>query len=70
MLSLITLENGKNILIDTSPDLREQSIRESVTSVDAVLFTHHHADHCHGIDDLRAFCQINKIQIPLYGNKM
>jgi phosphoribosyl 1,2-cyclic phosphate phosphodiesterase len=67
--SLITLENGKNILIDTSPDLREQSIRESVTNVDAVLFTHAHADHCHGIDDLRSFCQINKIQIPLYGNE-
>ena len=67
--SLITLENGKNILIDTSPDLREQSLRESITKVDAVLFTHAHADHCHGIDDLRAFCQINKIQIPLYGNK-
>ena len=67
--SLITLKNGKNILIDTSPDLREQSLRESITNVDAVLFTHAHADHCHGIDDLRAFCQINKIQIPLYGNK-
>ena len=67
--SLITLKNGKNILIDTSPDLREQSLRESITDVDAVLFTHAHADHCHGIDDLRAFCQINKIQIPLYGNK-
>ena len=45
-----------------------QSLRESLTRVDAVLFTHHHADHCHGIDDLRAFCQINKIQIPLYGS--
>jgi phosphoribosyl 1,2-cyclic phosphate phosphodiesterase len=67
--SLITLKNGKNILIDTSPDLREQSLRESITKIDAVLFTHAHADHCHGIDDLRAFCQINKIQIPLYGNK-
>jgi phosphoribosyl 1,2-cyclic phosphate phosphodiesterase len=67
--SLVTLKNGKNILIDTSPDLREQSLRESITKIDAVLFTHAHADHCHGIDDLRAFCQINKIQIPLYGNK-
>ena len=62
-------KNGKNILIDTSPDLRLQSLREGLTSVDAVLFTHHHADHCHGIDDLRAFCQINKKQIPLYGNQ-
>jgi phosphoribosyl 1,2-cyclic phosphate phosphodiesterase len=67
--SLFTLKNGKNILIDTSPDLRLQSLREGLTSVDAVLFTHHHADHCHGIDDLRAFCQINKKQIPLYGNQ-
>ena len=67
--SLITLKNGKNILIDTSPDLRQQSLRESITKIDAVLFTHAHADHCHGIDDLRAFCQINKIQIPLYGNQ-
>jgi len=67
--SLFTLKNGKNILIDTSPDLRLQSLREGLTSIDAVLFTHHHADHCHGIDDLRAFCQINKKQIPLYGNQ-
>jgi phosphoribosyl 1,2-cyclic phosphate phosphodiesterase len=67
--SLLTLENGKNILIDTSPDLRLQSLRESLVCIDAVLFTHHHADHCHGIDDLRAFCQINKKQIPLYGSK-
>jgi len=66
---LLTLKNGKNILIDTSPDLRLQSLREGLTSIDAVLFTHHHADHCHGIDDLRAFCQINKKQIPLYGNQ-
>tara|TARA_B100001250_G_C19649110_1_gene721791 strand:+ start:78 stop:851 length:774 start_codon:yes stop_codon:yes gene_type:complete len=67
--SLVTLKNGKNILIDTSPDLREQSLRESIICIDAVLFTHAHADHCHGIDDLRAFCQINQKQIPLYGNK-
>ena len=67
--SLITLDDGKNILIDTSPDLRQQSLRESIRSIDAVLFTHIHADHCHGIDDLRAFCQINKKQIPIYGNQ-
>ena len=70
MFKFMTLKNGKNILIDTSPDLREQSLREELTSIDAVLFTHHHADHCHGIDDLRAFCQINKKQIPLYGNQI
>lgn len=66
--SMITLDNGKVLLIDTGPDLRQQALRESVTHVDAVLYTHTHADHLHGIDDLRAFCQIQKTQIPLYGS--
>ena len=64
--SIITLDSGENILIDTGPDLRLQSLREGLKRVDAVLYTHTHADHLHGIDDLRAFCQINKRQIPLY----
>ena len=64
--SLITLDSGENILIDTGPDLRDQALRENITRVDAVLYTHTHADHLHGIDDLRAFCQIQRKQIPLY----
>lgn len=66
--SLITLDNGKTILIDTGPDLRLQALREGLTKVDAVLYTHTHADHVHGIDDLRSFCQIQQCQIPLYGS--
>lgn len=66
--SLITLDNGRTILIDTGPDLRQQALREEFTQIDAVLYTHTHADHLHGIDDLRAFCQIQRSQIPLYGN--
>ncbi len=66
--SLIELDNGKVILIDTGPDLRQQSLREGLSRVDAVLYTHTHADHMHGIDDLRAFCQLQRSQIPLYGN--
>jgi len=66
--SVIELDNGKNILIDTGPDLRQQALREGLIQVDAVLYTHTHADHLHGIDDLRSFCQIQRSQIPLYGS--
>lgn len=64
----ITLPTGEVILIDTGPDLRLQALREGLDRVDAVLYTHTHADHLHGIDDLRAFCQLHRKQIPLYGN--
>ena len=64
--SLITLDSGENILIDTGPDLRSQALREDIKRVDAVLYTHTHADHLHGIDDLRAFCVLQRKQIPLY----
>lgn len=65
--SVIELDDGKVILIDTGPDLRQQALREGLLRVDAVLYTHTHADHLHGIDDLRSFCQIQRSQIPLYG---
>lgn len=57
------------ILIDTGPDLRQQALREGLTRVDAVLYTHPHADHLNGIDDLRAFCYVKKGAITLYGNE-
>ena len=64
--SFVTLDGGEVILIDTGPDLRFQALREGLTRADAVLYTHTHADHLHGIDDLRAFCQTQRKQIPLY----
>ena len=64
---LITIDGG-NILIDTSTDLRYQSLKYNVDSLDAVLFTHHHADHVHGIDELRSFNFIQKKEIDCYGN--
>ena len=67
--SLITLDSGENILIDTGPDLRNQALRENITHVDAVLYTHTHADHLHGIDDLLAFCVLQRKQIPLYAKQ-
>lgn len=57
-----------NILIDTSTDLRQQMLREDIHHIDAVLYTHSHADHLHGIDDLRAFTRHNEPAIPLYGS--
>jgi phosphoribosyl 1,2-cyclic phosphate phosphodiesterase len=67
--SLVKLDSGENILIDTGPDLRNQALRENIKRVDAVLYTHTHADHLHGIDDLRAFCVLQRKQIPLYAKQ-
>lgn len=66
--SALVRAGGKTLLIDTGPDLRLQALREGVTDIDAVLYTHPHADHLNGIDDLRAFCYIRRGAIPLYGN--
>ena len=54
------------ILVDTSPDLREQLLEQNVDWVDAVLFTHEHADHCHGIDDLRGLFINRRKRIPVW----
>ncbi len=55
-----------NILIDTSPDLRVQLLREDIKHLDAVFYTHDHADQSHGIDDLRAIAYRMRAQIPTY----
>ncbi|WP_174279878.1 MBL fold metallo-hydrolase [Sphingomonas bacterium] len=51
--SVLVEHEGTRILVDTSPDLREQLLVAGVSTLDAVIWTHDHADHCHGIDDLR-----------------
>lgn len=66
--SALISTRGKNILIDTSTDLRAQSLANGIERIDAVLFTHCHADHIHGIDDLRAFNHVQGSSIPCYGN--
>lgn len=66
--SAIIRANGVNFLLDTGPDLRSQVLREGISQIDAVLYTHPHADHLHGIDDLRAFCYLNKSVLPVFGN--
>lgn len=53
-VSIVVEAGGRRILVDTSPDLRQQFLAHDLTAVDAVILTHAHADHLHGLDDLRA----------------
>ncbi|MEM8986410.1 MAG: MBL fold metallo-hydrolase [Pseudomonadota bacterium] len=55
-----------SVLIDTSPDLREQLVRAGVKHAEAVLYTHDHADQTHGLDDLRVFAFIGRRRMPVY----
>src|SRR6185312_16148961 len=66
--SLLIECRGKVILVDTSPDMRAQLLDAEVTQLDAVILTHAHADHLHGIDDLRSVNRLIKRPIPFYGD--
>ncbi|WP_296100420.1 MBL fold metallo-hydrolase [uncultured Agrobacterium sp.] len=54
------------VVVDTGPDFREQMIAAGVKAIDAVIYTHHHADHLHGIDDLRGYFITSGSRIPIY----
>lgn len=57
-----------SVLVDTGPDLRQQLLREKITHADAVLYTHGHADHTVGMDEVRAFCWRREGRLPVYGS--
>jgi len=65
--SILVEKAGRTVVVDTSPDLREQCLTQNVRRIDAVLYTHDHADHTHGIDDLRSFAFGQDARIPVWG---
>ena len=65
--ALVESDGGTIVLIDTPPELRLQLLAAKVERVDAVVYTHDHADHTHGIDDLRAFTSRQSAPLPIYG---
>ncbi|HEV2501353.1 MAG TPA: MBL fold metallo-hydrolase [Terriglobia bacterium] len=67
--SSVLLEySGRAVVIDTSPDFRQQGLRERLDRLDAVVFTHTHADHVFGLDDVRVFNMRQKAAIPIYAD--
>ncbi len=67
--SVIIEDDGSFLLIDTSPEFRLQSLTYGIRKVDAVLFTHCHADHVCGFDDIRLYNELYDTVIPCFGNK-
>jgi phosphoribosyl 1,2-cyclic phosphate phosphodiesterase len=58
-----------NIIIDTSPDIKNQLLKNKIKKIDFVIYTHDHADQTHGINEIRPFFWINKKKIPTYSDK-
>src|SRR6478609_6812544 len=66
--SVMVQYGGRTVLIDTTPDFRQQALREGIERIDAILFTHSHADHIMGLDDVRPLNLRQKSTIPIYGS--
>src|SRR5579872_2577856 len=66
--SILVSYDGHNVLIDTTPDFRTQALRARIARLDAVVFTHSHADHIMGLDDVRPFNFRQSGQIPIYAS--
>ncbi|MCB1884551.1 MAG: MBL fold metallo-hydrolase [Geminicoccaceae bacterium] len=64
--SILVEAEGRRVLVDTGPDLREQCLRAGIGAIDALFYTHAHADHIHGLDDLRQINNVIGRPIPTY----
>ena len=69
LVERIGAKGRTSIVIDTGPDFRSQMLDANVKKVDGVFYTHSHADHVHGIDDLRGFALMQRERINIYGSK-
>ena len=67
--SILIESGGKRLLVDCGPDLREQMLAAQVADLDGVIITHDHADHCHGIDDLRPISQARGEPVIIYARR-
>jgi phosphoribosyl 1,2-cyclic phosphate phosphodiesterase len=65
---LVETDDGLQVLVDTTPDLRAQALRAGLQRVDAVLFTHAHADHIMGLDEVRRFNLLSRAPMPVYAD--
>jgi phosphoribosyl 1,2-cyclic phosphate phosphodiesterase len=65
--AVVETDGGTRLLLDTPPELRLQLVTNGIDWVDAVLFTHDHADHTHGVDDIRAITVRRDAPLPMYG---
>lgn len=66
--SVMVQYDGYTVLIDTTPDFRQQAMRAGIKRIDAILFTHPHADHIMGLDDVRPINLKQRLPIPIYGS--
>src|SRR6195256_3978690 len=67
--SLLLSRNGQNVVIDTTPDFRQQALRVNLDRLDAILLTHGHADHILGFDDIRPFNIRQRSALPVFSNE-
>jgi phosphoribosyl 1,2-cyclic phosphate phosphodiesterase len=67
--SLLLSRNGQNVVIDTTPDFRQQALRTGLDRLDAILLTHGHADHILGFDDIRPYNIRQRAALPVYSNE-